>query len=60
MHEQVVRRDVVGGLLCCEPELDTDVAFGVRATVLLEDRLAASLLAAWRQGRSALRTPLPD
>ncbi len=59
VHEQVVRRDVVGGLLAAEPELDADIAFGVHATGLVEARLAAHLLAAWREGRSALRVPLP-
>ncbi|MET9552225.1 iron-containing redox enzyme family protein [Streptomyces sp. NPDC006645] len=60
VHEQVVRREVVAGLLADEPQLESDVAFGVRATVLLEDRLAAYLLDAWRAGRSALRGPLPS
>ncbi|GGJ90696.1 hypothetical protein GCM10011583_22560 [Streptomyces camponoticapitis] len=59
VHEQVVRREVVAGLLADEPHLEPDVAFGVRATVLVEDRLAARLLNAWRAGRSALRRPLP-
>ncbi|MBM7169555.1 iron-containing redox enzyme family protein [Streptomyces sp. G44] len=59
VHEQVVRRDVVGGLLTAEPALDADVAFGVRATGFLEDRLGARLLDHWRQGSSALRVPLP-
>ncbi|MEV7194539.1 iron-containing redox enzyme family protein [Streptomyces sp. NPDC093510] len=54
VHEQVVRRDVVGGLLAAEPALEADVAFGVRATGFLEDRLGALLLTSWRQGRSAL------
>ncbi|MET7506333.1 iron-containing redox enzyme family protein [Streptomyces albidoflavus] len=54
VHEQVVRRDVVAGLLDDEPELDADVAFGVAATALVEDRLGALLLDAWTQGRSAL------
>ncbi|WP_071337772.1 iron-containing redox enzyme family protein [Streptomyces albidoflavus] len=54
VHEQVVRRDVVAGLLADEPELDADVAFGVAATSLLEDRLGALLLDAWTQDRSAL------
>ncbi|WP_432173128.1 iron-containing redox enzyme family protein [Streptomyces sp. Tue6028] len=58
VHEQVVRRDVVGGLLESEPELDADVAFGVQATGFLEDRLAAVLLSAWQQHRSALRPRL--
>ncbi|MFH8606957.1 iron-containing redox enzyme family protein [Streptomyces sp. NPDC018029] len=60
VHEQVVRRDVVGGLLAAEPALEADVAFGVRATGFLEDRLGARLLDAWRRGSSALRVPLPD
>ena len=58
MHEQVVRREVVGGLLEEEPQLDADVAFGVDATGHLEDRLADRLLGAWRAGRSSLRTPV--
>ncbi|MFD9464880.1 iron-containing redox enzyme family protein [Streptomyces sp. NPDC060027] len=57
VHEQVVRHDVVGGLLESEPALERDVVFGVQATTLLEDRLGAVLLAAWRDGSSALRIP---
>ncbi|WP_374777689.1 iron-containing redox enzyme family protein [Streptomyces sp. NBC_01310] len=60
VHEQVVRREVIGGLLADEPGLEADVAFGCAATVLLEERLAAHIGAAWDQDRSALRTPLPD
>ncbi|MEU6845641.1 iron-containing redox enzyme family protein [Streptomyces sp. NPDC046716] len=60
VHEQVVRRDVVGGLLETDPDLDADVAFGVNATTFVEERLAELLLGRWRQGRSALRLPLPD
>ncbi|WP_369214735.1 iron-containing redox enzyme family protein [Streptomyces flavofungini] len=55
VHEQVVRRDVVGGLLTAEPHLDADVAFGIQSTGFLEDRLGAHLLENWRRGRSALR-----
>ena len=56
VHEQVVRREVVGGLLEEEPHLDGDIAFGVDATEWLEDRLGDRLLEAWRSGRSSLRT----
>ncbi|MBZ9639551.1 iron-containing redox enzyme family protein [Streptomyces sp. PSKA30] len=59
VHEQVVRHDVIGGLLAEEPHLAPDVAFGVDATGHVEDRLAEHLLTAWRAGRSSLRTPLP-
>lgn len=58
VHEQIVRRDVVAGLLEEEPQLDADVAFGVDATTHLEDALADRLLGAWRTGRSSLRTPV--
>lgn len=60
VHEQVVRHEVVDGLLRAEPFLDGDVAFGVSATGFLEDRLGEQLLTRWRQGRSALLRPLPD
>ncbi|OKI51995.1 iron-containing redox enzyme family protein [Streptomyces sp. MJM1172] len=59
VHEQLVRHEVIGGLLADEPGLEGDVAFGCAATVLLEDRLARHIRDAWDRGRSALRTPLP-
>ncbi|NUV60264.1 iron-containing redox enzyme family protein [Streptomyces sp. CAI-85] len=54
VHEQVVRHDVVGGLLESEPHLDADVVFGIRTTAFLEDRLAARLLDAWKSGGTVL------
>ncbi|THA71194.1 iron-containing redox enzyme family protein [Streptomyces sp. A0958] len=48
VHEQVVRHDVVRGLLDDEPDLEADVVFGIDTTGLLEDRLAERLLADWR------------
>ncbi|WP_237546800.1 iron-containing redox enzyme family protein [Streptomyces sp. SID161] len=59
VHEQVVRHEVIGGLLAEEPELAPDITFGIDATEYLEDRLARRLLDAWTAGRSALRKPLP-
>ncbi|MFE6840072.1 iron-containing redox enzyme family protein [Streptomyces sp. NPDC057705] len=59
VHEQVVRHEVIAGLLADEPGLEADIAFGCAATVLLEDRLATRIGEAWDQGRSALRSPLP-
>ncbi|MFF4041185.1 iron-containing redox enzyme family protein [Streptomyces sp. NPDC001816] len=58
VHEQVVRREVVGGLLADEPGLAGDVAFGVEATVVLEDRLAEHVTRTWEAGLAALRSPL--
>ncbi|MFJ8787669.1 iron-containing redox enzyme family protein [Streptomyces sp. NPDC102462] len=60
VHEQVVRHDVVGGLLESEPRLEADVVFGIRATSYLEERLAARLLGAWRGGATALRGAGPS
>lgn len=59
VHEQVLRRDVVGDLLGREPGLAADVVFGVQATDLLEERLAAHLLESWRAGRGSLLAGLP-
>ncbi len=60
VHEQIVRHEVIAGLLEQEPHLAPDVVFGIDATGYLEDRLGARLLADWRAGRSSLRTPLPE
>ncbi|OKI08119.1 hypothetical protein A6A06_35320 [Streptomyces sp. CB02923] len=57
-HEQVVRHQVVKGLLREEPALAPDVAFGIAATGLLEDRLGAHLLSAWQADESSLFAPL--
>ncbi|MFD7297854.1 iron-containing redox enzyme family protein [Streptomyces sp. NPDC059897] len=59
VHEQVVRHEVVDGLLAVDPSLDGDVAFGVSGTGFLEERLGEHLLARWRRGESALLRPLP-
>jgi hypothetical protein len=59
VHEQVLRHDVIGGLLAGEPDLAPDVVLGIRATNLLEDRLADHMLGRWRADRTSLRHPLP-
>ncbi|MER5437493.1 iron-containing redox enzyme family protein [Streptomyces sp. NPDC002790] len=56
VHEQVVRHEVVDGLLAQDPGLDADIAFGVDATGYLEDRFGGTLWAAWEAGESSLRT----
>ncbi|MFD9094541.1 iron-containing redox enzyme family protein [Streptomyces collinus] len=58
VHEQVVRHEVIGGLLEEEPESAGDITFGIDATEFLEGRLARRLLTEWRAGRSSLRAPL--
>jgi Iron-containing redox enzyme len=58
VHEQIMRQDVVGDLIAREPGLTDSVVFGVRATELLEGRLASLLLSSWRAGESSLLKPL--
>jgi Iron-containing redox enzyme len=58
VHEQVVRTDVVGDLLCREPHLEADVVFGMRARDVVEDRLADHLMTSWSAGRCSLVRPL--
>lgn len=57
VHEQLVRRELVTGLLEHEPELAADVVLGIQASTLLEDRLADHLMRSWSAGESALLTP---
>jgi hypothetical protein len=54
VHERVMREaieELIGG----EPELTGDVLFGIRASLVLEQRLDAHLLDAWQADRSSLR-----
>jgi hypothetical protein len=60
VHEQVVRRGVLAPLLAAEPELAADVVFGIRASLLLGDRLCEHLLGRWDRGATSLRRPLDD
>ncbi|MGC5248660.1 iron-containing redox enzyme family protein [Gordonia sp. DT219] len=50
VHEQVLRRDVVGALVSEEPELEDDVIFGIRGFLFVEDAFEAGLTAAWKAG----------
>ncbi len=58
VHEQVLRHDVVGDLLAREPELAPDIALGIQATELLENRLTEHLMGAWSAGETSLLRPL--
>ena len=54
VHEQLLRRGL-DDLLAREPALAGDVVLGIRAGLLLEDRLADHVLASWAAGHSSLR-----
>jgi hypothetical protein len=58
VHEQVLRHEVVGDLLAREPELESDVVFGIRAFNFLEDKLADLLMKSWTEGTSSLLAPI--
>lgn len=55
VHEQIIRRGVLGPLLAAEPGLAADVVFGIRAYLHLGDRLGDRLLDCWSRGASSLR-----
>jgi hypothetical protein len=55
VHEQLVRRGLLADLVEREPDLAADIVFGIQASTLLEDRLAAHLVRSWDAGSSSLR-----
>ncbi|GAA3721442.1 iron-containing redox enzyme family protein [Gordonia hankookensis] len=50
VHEQILRNDVVGELVRDEPHLETDVVFGIRGFLLVEDAFDRGLRSVWEQG----------
>jgi hypothetical protein len=58
VHEQVVRNDVVGDLVAREPHLGRDVVFGIRAHCAVENRLADTIMTAWKADETSLRRTL--
>ncbi|MFD7842957.1 iron-containing redox enzyme family protein [Nocardia sp. NPDC059764] len=56
VHEQLMRREVIGDLVANEPELRASIAFGIGATGLLENRFAEYVLDCWGDGRTSLLT----
>jgi hypothetical protein len=55
VHEQIAAHDMCGSFAAAEPELAGDVLFGARCALTLDAIWAGTLLAAWEEGRSALR-----
>lgn len=60
VHEQVVVRDLCGGLVEQEPALLEDVVFGVLSCLLLDARMATAVLDAWDAKSSSLLAEQPD
>ncbi|MFI9325534.1 iron-containing redox enzyme family protein [Kitasatospora aureofaciens] len=59
VHEQLVRRGVIGELVDADPGAAPDIAFGIAAADALDRRLGDHLVESWQQGRTSLRSPLP-
>ncbi|MBB5939910.1 iron-containing redox enzyme family protein [Streptomyces zagrosensis] len=59
VHEQLMRREVIGGLLEVQPELRGEVVFGIQATNFVDGRFSAHIQDCWRRGTTSLRGPLP-
>ncbi|MEY9929732.1 hypothetical protein ABH926_004372 [Catenulispora sp. GP43] len=60
VHEQLIRHGVIDTLIRDEPELEADIAFGLAASALVDDRLGTHLLGCWERSQSSLRKPLSD
>ncbi len=58
VHEHVMRNDVVADLLDREPDLASDVAFGIAGGGFLDERLDAHLIDCWVRGETSLLRPL--
>lgn len=58
-HQTIAARDMAGRLADDEPALADDILFGARAVMEVERRFSHDVLAAWADGRTSLRLPLP-
>lgn len=56
VHEQLVRHKVLAPMLAAEPELATDVVFGIRASGFLASRLEQRMLRSWQSDDSSMNT----
>ena len=59
-HQTIAARDMAGRLADDEPALADGIMFGARAVMEVERRFSGDVLAAWADGRSSLRLPLPQ
>ncbi|WP_231600023.1 MULTISPECIES: iron-containing redox enzyme family protein [unclassified Salinibacterium] len=59
VHEQIAARDLAGGLAESEPALLSEIFFGARACLLIDDWVGEHILESWMAGESSLRKPFP-
>jgi hypothetical protein len=56
VHEQIAAHDLCGSFAAAEPRRAGDVLFGARCALAVDSLWAGSILDAWQNGRSSLRT----
>jgi hypothetical protein len=54
VHEQVMRHDVLGGLLEQDPAIAADIVVGVDGAYWLESRLSEHVIGSWQRGETSL------
>ncbi|MEV6139583.1 iron-containing redox enzyme family protein [Nocardia sp. NPDC051990] len=54
VHEQLMRRGVIGDLVAREPELRESMVFGIQATTMLEQLFTDHVLGCWCEDRTSL------
>lgn len=57
VHEQIVVRDLAGGLARKCPEMAGDIIFGAAACLALDGLLGDHIIGCWARGESSLRIP---
>jgi Iron-containing redox enzyme len=58
VHEQIVARQLAGGLALAQPERVPDILFGAAAGLAVSGLAGDAHLTAWQAGRTSLRTPV--
>jgi hypothetical protein len=60
VHETIAIHDLAGALVAHEPELGSDVLFGVDCLLAVEGRWSSHVLERWERGESSLGTTSAD
>ena len=55
VHEQIVVRDLAGGLVRQDPEIAGDILFGAATCLAFDDLLGEHITGCWSRGESSLR-----
>jgi hypothetical protein len=58
VHEQIVCRDLAGGLVAARPEVGDDILLGAAACLAFDDLVGDHVARCWEEQRSSLRYPV--